>query len=693
MSTLWPFMVIGIFTGSIYGLAAMGVVLTYKTTGIFNFAYGAVAMFCAFTYWQLHDAWHVTGWVSMPVLLLVVAPLFGVGFEGIFRFFSGASAEIPMVATLALLSVLQVAAVLMWGGVARPLQPIFPRSTFLLGGNLHVGWDQLGTLLVSLALGGALWFLLRHTRFGTATRAVVDNGDLAGIIGVNAGNIRRGAWIVSSMFGALVGILLSPTQGLDVNQLVLVVIYAFAPAVLGFVFGMPWAFAGALGLGILQSVLSRWSSSGTVADLEACIPYLALFVLLIVLGNRLKEAGVAVRPMAAATAGGSGAPQELAGSGSPGSIPLNGSSQSPNGSDPAPVRARSFRSRNGQAAIRSRTQRPLALGSGVFVLALLLPAVLSGPKLGDFTVAVIWATIALTLVVLMGWAGQISLAQFSFVGVGAFCVGHLAGSHGQHFLLATLVGMAISLPLGLLLGLPSLRLSGLYFMLATFAFALIMDTLVFNRPDVSGGLTGITDPRPRIFGISFTGRVSLYELVLVVFGVMALGAYAVNVGPIGRRLNILRDSPLAASTLGVNLTVTKLVTFAICSAVAALGGALYGGYLQAINPQNFQWSVSLELLLLVVLGARTMITGAVIAGAVVGVQQLVAATSPSIVNYIALTVAVGVIGLARQPEGTVAISVAEARRCMTVLRPRPRRRVTLETLFATPRRMEVGSGR
>jgi len=667
VSTLWPFIVIGVFTGSIYGLAAMGVVLTYKTTGIFNFAYGAVAMFSAFTYWQLHDSWHVTAWVALPVLLLVVAPLFGIAFEGLFRFFSGASAEIPMVATLAVLSVLQVTAVLIWGGQARQLQSIFPRSTFLLGGNLHVGWDQLATLLVSLAMGGALWFLLRHTRFGTATRAVVDNGDLAGIIGVNAGSIRRGAWIVSSMFGVLVGILLSPTQGLDVNQLVLVVLYAFAPAVLGFVFGMPWAFAGALGLGILQSVLSRWSSSGTVADLEACIPYLALFVLLVVLGNRLKEAGVAVRPMAAAAS-------------DPSSSRASPSAVSSAFSGP-------------QRAVRRRSQRPLTIGTTLFVLALLVPVVLSGPKLDDFTVAVTWAMIALTLVVLMGWAGQISLAQFSFVGVGAFCVGHFAGAHGHHFLLATLIGMAISVPLGLLLGLPSLRLSGLYFMLATLAFALIMDTLVFNRPDVSGGLTGITDARPNIFGLSFTGRVGFYELVLVVFGVLALAAYVVNRGPVGRRLNILRDSPLAASTLGVNLTVTKLVTFAICAAVASLGGSLYGSYLQAINPQGFSWNWSLELLLLVVLGARTMITGAVLAGAVVGIQHLVASTDPNIVNYIALTVAIGVIGLARQPEGTVAISVAEARRCMSVLRPRPRRQLVLETLFATPERMEVGSGR
>jgi branched-chain amino acid transport system permease protein len=654
MASLWPFLVIGVFSGSVYGLAAMGVVLTYKATGVFNFAYGAMAMFFAFTYWQLHDAWHMTAWLSMPVLLVVVAPAMGLLFERMFRAFSGASAEIPMVVALAMLSVLQVAAVLVWGGEARQLQPVFPRSTFVLGGDLHVGWDQLGTLLVSLAMGASLWWLLRHTRFGTATRAVVDNGDLAEIIGVNSGGVRRGAWVVSSMFAAMVGVLLSPTQGLDVNQLVLVVIYAFAPAVVGFVYGMPWTFAGALGLGVFQSVLSKWSSSGTVADLEASIPYLALFVLLVVLGSRLKEAGLSL--------GGSRAV----------ATSVAGSSEY----DP-------------QHSGISR-HRGLLIGSISFVAAVAMPEAVRGPRLGDVTIGVVFALVALTLVVLTGWAGQISLAQFSFAGVGAFTVGHLAGSHGQHFLAATLVGMAISVPLGVLVGLPSLRLKGLYLMLATFAFALIMDNLVFNRPDVSGGLTGMTVARPQILGLSFGGRVALYELVVVVFGFVVLIAYTVRTGPVGRRLQILRDSPTAACTLGVNLTVTKLVTFALCGAVAALGGALYAAQVQAIVPFDFQWSVSLELLLLVVLGGRSLITGAVIAGTVFGVQHL--PIPASVVDYISLSVALGAIGLSRAPEGTVALSVAETRRVLSVLRPRPRRPgFAVESVHAGVRGAEVGN--
>lgn len=622
MSTLWPFIVLGVFSGSVYGLAAMGVVLTYKTAGVFNFAYGAIAMFCAFTYSQLHDVWHVTAWISLPLVLLVLAPVIGLACEALFRSVSGLSAEVQIVVSLAVLGVLEALAPIVFGGQARVLQPLFPRSTFALGHDLRISWEQLGTLLVTLALGAALWLGLRHTRFGTATRAVVDNRDLASMIGVNGDLVRRTAWIVSCSFAALVGVLLSPSQGLNVYVLTIVVIYAFAPAVLGRLVSLPLAYVGGLSLGIVQSILSKWGAQGTVADLEASIPYLALFVLLVMFGGRLKEMGGGLRGAASGTA---------------------------------------WRPRLG------RSLGSWAVGLGLLAAA---PLMVSGSHLGDVTYGAVIAIAALTLVVLTGWAGQISLAQFSFVGVGAFTAAHLAGAHGQHFVVATIVGMAIAIPLGLLVGLPSLRLSGLYLALATMAFALLMDNLVFSRSDVSGGITGLNAPRPRIGGVSFASPAALHELVVAVLAVVTLVAILLRHGPVGRRLQMLRDSPLAASTLGVNLTATKLVTFAACGAVAALAGSLYGASQQAITPTDFAFQASLTLLLLVVLGGRATLAGAVIAGATAAVQLLPIPTS--IIQYIPLAVAIGAIGVVRQPEGTVAIAAAETRRVLAVMRPLPR---------------------
>ncbi len=120
----------------------------------------------------------------------------------------------------------------------------------MLGSHLHVGYDQLGNLIISLSMAALLWALLRHTRFGRSTRAVVDNPDLSDMIGLHGDHVRRVAWILSTVFAALVGILISPSQGLDVNELVLVVIYAFAPAVLGRLVSLPWAYTGGILLGV-----------------------------------------------------------------------------------------------------------------------------------------------------------------------------------------------------------------------------------------------------------------------------------------------------------------------------------------------------------------------------------------------------------------------------------------------------------
>jgi len=642
VSALWPFIVIGLFAGSIYALAAMGVVLTYKTVGVFNFAYGAVAMFCAYTYWQVHDSWGISAWFAMPIVLLVVAPVMGVVFEAVFRPLTGLSAEVVIVVSLGVLAALQSLATLIWP-IDQRLEPIFPVKTFVLGSQLHVGYDQIGTLVISLSMAALLWALLRHTKFGTSTRAVVDNPDLADMIGVHGDNVRRAAWILSSVFAALVGILISPSQGLDVNELILVVIYAFAPAVLGRLVSLPLAYVGGIALGVTGSILSKYSNSGTIANIEAALPYLALFALLVILGPRLKEVGAASRRFSAAGwASAAGRHGGLAGR-----FVLD-------------VGRRRF-----------AIDRKLSLGLGALALGILVPLAVPGPRLLVITGGLIYALIALTLVVLTGWAGQISLAQFSFVGVGAFTAGHLAGAHGQHFLFAVVIGMLLAAPLAVLVGLASLRLSGLYLALATLAFALVMDNLVFGRNDVSGGVSGITVARPEIFGVSFNGRAALYELVVVIFGLVAVAAYALRAGPMGRRLHILRDSPLAASTLGVNLTITKLVAFTGCAMVAALGGALYGAWQQSITPLDFMWSASLELLLLVILGGRSLITGAMIAGATTALQAII---PTSIGKYLPLTIALGVIGLAQEPEGTVRMTVRQTVHVLAVLRPLPKRR-------------------
>jgi branched-chain amino acid transport system permease protein len=303
--------------------------------------------------------------------------------------------------------------------------------------------------------------------------------------------------------------------------------------------------------------------------------------------------------------------------------------------------------------------------------AAILPPVLSGSILHDVAEAMAYAVIALTVVVLTGWTGQISIAQMSFAGVGAFTAAHLAGTHGDLFLPAVLLGMAIAIPLGLIVGLPSLRLSGLFLALATMAFALLMDSLVFADTSISGGLTGLQLTAAKIGPLSFKSSTAQFYLCLVVLGVVASGVFWLRRGPVGRRLQMVRDAPDASATVGASLTLTKLAVFGAGAAVAAVGGSLLAITQQTVDPSNFSFNQSLELLLVVVLGGRSLVSGALVAGGLYLVQLLPLPTQVD--RYLPLGIAFSVIGIANEPDGVLRVAARQARFCVAVLYRRHRR--------------------
>jgi branched-chain amino acid transport system permease protein len=651
--------ILGLFGGSIYALAALGIVLTYKTSGIFNFAYGGLAMVCAYAFWQMRDRWHWSQWIAIPLLLLVVAPLLGILLEVIFRPLATASVEIQIVVALGILAFCIALVPIIWGTDSHNLSGVFPPGNFQLGSGNYITWNQLGMLAVAVILATTLSLLLRRTRLGTATRAVVDNRDLAGLIGVNAGTVGRLAWIMSMAFAAISGVMLSSAEGLVVYVLPALIVYAFAPAVAGRLTSLPIAFGGAIAMGVTVSVLTKYQSTGWVTRLEGSIPYLALFALLIGYGSRLKEVRSSLRPAVGAGVFGHGR----------------------------------FRLTYGVAAL-------VAFG---FVPAL---TNVSGwwfsPSRQDvMAVAMGYAVVALSIVVLTGWTGQISIAQMSFAGIGAFTVAHIAGTNGGLFPLAVVVAVLISVPLGLLVGLTSVRLSGLFLALATLAFALLMDNLVFNDNNISGGLTGLSIGTAKLGPISFGSPESRFYLCLVVLGLAAGLVYLVKQGPIGRRLQMVRDAPNAAATLGANLTLTKLAAFAASAALAAVGGCLIGVTQESAIPSTFAYNQSLQVLLLVVLGGRALVSGAFMAG-LLQLVQLWQHVPHFVTEYFPLTIAFAVVAIGKEPEGTLAVAARQAQACLALLyrlerrpsladsisepgpSPRPAADVTREHLVVVP---------
>ena len=619
------YIILGIFGGASYALASMGIVLTYKTAGIFNFAYGAVAMFCAFVFWQFRDAWGLSQWISLPLVLLVVAPVLGLILEAVFRPLATAAVEVQIVVALGVLSFFLTLVPLpaIFGSTDRNLPTIFPHKRFHVAGVL-IQWSGLGTLLVAAALAGGLYLLLQRTSLGTATRAVVDNRELAGLIAVNAGRVGQLTWIISTVFAAISGILLSSQEGLVYYVLPTLVLYSFSAAVLGRLTSLPLAFAGSIALGVTQNVLEKFGSSGTLANIEASIPYLALLLLLVVYGSRLKEVRSSLRTLPAAS----------------------------------------------KFFDRERFTLPVGLG-GAALFALVMPLLFSPAIQHDLAETMAFSIVALTVVILTGWTGQISIAQMSFAGVGAFTVAHIAGTHGALFPLGVLVGALFAIPVGILIGLPSLRLSGLFLALATLAFALVMDTLVYSFRYITGGQTGLSIAAASIGPLSLKSYTTQFYLCLTVLAVVAAGAWIAKRGPVGRRLSMVRDSPAAASTLGANLTLTKLAVFAVCGVIAAVGGSLLAVTQETVDPANFSWSTSLELLLLVVIGGRTMVSGALVAGALNLVYLLPGI--PAVVDqYLPLTVAVTVILIAQGSQGLLQNAAQQARYCMAVLYRLPR---------------------
>jgi branched-chain amino acid transport system permease protein len=233
------------------------------------------------------------------------------------------------------------------------------------------------------------------------------------------------------------------------------------------------------------------------------------------------------------------------------------------------------------------------------------------------------------------------------------------------FPVAVLVGILIAVPVSLLIGIPSLRLSGLFLALATFAFALVMDKLVFGSDSISGGITGLNLTAAKLGPLDFESANSQFYLCGAVLVVAALGAVWLRQGPIGRRLQMVRDAPDAAATLGANLTLTKLAVFAGCAALASVGGALLAVTQSTVVPVNFDSSTSLALLLAVVLGGRSLIVGAVFAGGVQLMQLLPLGTN--VHKYLPLGIALSVIMVAREPDGLPRVSLQQLQYCKAVL--------------------------
>jgi branched-chain amino acid transport system permease protein len=600
-------LLLGLGTGALVAAIALAVVLTHRGSGVVDFSAGAVALYAAY----LTDGLRREGELFLPplpnplalfgldlpthvslggpmafapalLITLGVMAVMGLLFHLlIFRPLLKAPPLAKVVASVGLLLVLQAIVVLRFGASPRPVQAILAKGSVSLPGGSSVPQDQLVLAAIVVGLAALLWAVYRFTRFGLATRAAAEDQDAAAVLGYSPDRLAGVNWVLSTALASLLGVLVSTVNGsIDPLTIVLLVVPALGAALLGNFSSFGIAVAAGFGLAMGQNLIQYWSTQDwfpKVPGAKEALPFVVILVALALRGR---------------------------------SLPTRGTP----GAERLPF-----------------APRPVAVGRKAAVLAAGGAAglLLLGP---DWRLAItnsaIGVVICLSLVVLTGYVGQISLAQMALAGVAGFTLAKLAGDLGVPFPLAPLAGALVATLFGLVAALPALRVRGVNLAVVTLAAAVAIENVVFENPAWSGGLEGAAVGPPSVFGVRFgpsdgasldgdlpTPWFGLFCLAVAV-GV-ALGVAHLRRSALGRRMLAVRANERAAAAAGVSVAGTKLVAFALAAFIAGLGGALSGYRYGSVTPLTFGSIASITMLAFAYLGGISTVTGAVLGGLLV----------------------------------------------------------------------------
>jgi ABC-type branched-subunit amino acid transport system ATPase component/branched-subunit amino acid ABC-type transport system permease component len=551
MHALLPFVILGITAGSVYGLTGTGLVLTYKTSGIFNFAQGAVATIGAYVFYILHDdPFHLPSVLTALICVLVVGPVLGLGMEALARRLADASATMKIVATIGIVLAVEGFFTAIYGTEGDTFPAWLPQDTVDVGG-VYVGYDQMIITGIALAVTVALFVFFRRTRRGLAMRGVVDNPELLDLDGTSPAMVRRWSWIIGSSFATLAGILLAPTLTLDATVLTLLVVQAFGAAAIGRFSNLPLTYVGGLAVGIIASVTTKYVVTGSpaLAGLPPSIPFILLFLVLIFTPrSKLADRRVS-RPRAAA-----------------------------NYSAPARVQI-----------------------AGAVILGLVLvvvPHLVNVAQLPYWSDGMTQVILFLSLGLLVRTSGQVSLCQAAFAAIGATTMGHLTAGFGLPWAIALLLAGLAAVPVGAFIAIPAIRLPGVFLALATFGFAITMEQMGYPLWLMFGtGSQGVAVNRPEFA----QGDIAYYYLTLAFAIAASLLILWLVRSRLGRLLRGMADSPVALTTHGTSVVVTRVLVFCISAFLAAISGALYGGVVHSVTSNDFDSFSSLTLLAILVL--------------------------------------------------------------------------------------------
>ena len=613
----------GIPYGCVFALMAMGLVLTYKASGVFNLAFGAQAYVSAVAFYEAkRNGWPT--WAAFFVSVVVLGPAIGLLLDRfLFRYTRTASTLVKLVPALGLLLALPSITQVVFGGgqlLGPPALFLNPSHVYFHVVHLAVDGLELATVVVTAVSALGLGLLFRSGGLGLQMRAVVESPRMAELAGVDSDRVSAFAWMLSSFFAGLAGVLLSPVfASLNPLNFTSLLVAAIAAAALGGFTSLPLTFVGGIALGILQEIVGGYLPSGSIlaSGLRPSFPFLVLVVLLVAMPS-FRNRREAEDPMAAC--------------------------------DPPPASVR---------APERMTEVTLGMRAltGIVALAFVVSALtwVSGNWLFTLTEGLVLSVVFLSIILITGMGGQISLCQATFAGVGAFTAGQLAAHHGTPVLWGMAAAAVIAAVVGGLVAIPTLRLGGIALALVTLSFALVADNLLFVFWWAGNGASGVSVPRPTIGPVDFAAAGSFFWLALALLALCSVLLVLIRGGTTGQELAAMRGSVIGARTIGIDVPHLRIVTFALSAALAGIGGVLYGSLQQSVSPHDFSYQFSLVYVVIVaVVGVHT-VAGAIEAGIAYAVLQQLIGTLPS--RYSPLLAAI--VGLAaltyvRHPEGVVA---------------------------------------
>jgi branched-chain amino acid transport system permease protein len=583
------FAALGLGAGALIASIALGVVLIYRGSGVINVATGAIAMLAAYIFWALRTDYFGFQLATAPAFVVTLAcmAVFGVLIElAIFRPLRNTAPLAKLAASLGLLLVLESGMIVIFGNSLKSAPAVLPTDTVMIFGRV-VPVDRFLLAGIVVVVAAALAALFRWTPFGLSTRAASENEASAMLAGLSPSRLAVANTVLASVVAGGLGVLVAPLIALDAQTLAFQVVPALAAALLaGFTSFFVACFAG-LAIGVVQSLLIYWSTQSWFPTDEGGAPLRGLpelFVfLVIVLALFLRGASV-------------------------------------------PGRGELVERRLPAVPRPERLLRPTGIAAIVGVTCLIVFPY-------DFRQALInsllGVVICLSLVVIVGFVGQISVVQLALAGVAGFTMSHLTTDLGgvwAEFPISLLIGAATATVVGLLIAISALRVRGVSLAVVTLAAAVALEQFGFLNERWGGGDKGSPVTQPALGGLDLSPHASFRGLddklpspvfgFLVLAGTLLLCLLVANVrrASLGQRMLAVRSNERAAAAAGINVRDTKLAGFGIAAFIAGMAGALYAYNFGSVSYSRFGALAALGLIAFAYFGGITMVSGAVLAG-------------------------------------------------------------------------------